>query len=121
MVDDGFGDDNSFFRLKAIGFGGRNVPILAQNENGPCPLLAIANVLLLRGSIDVHPDRPQVSYEELVELVGDYLLTSNQGANLADFSAEVAANHAQNLTDCMALFPSLERGLDVNVLSLIHI
>jgi hypothetical protein len=46
-MDDG--DDNAFFRLKAIGFGGRNVPILAQNENGPCPLLAIANVLLLRG------------------------------------------------------------------------
>lgn len=109
-MDDG--DDNAFFRLKAIGFGGRNVPILAQNENGPCPLLAIANVLLLRGSIEIHPDRPQVSYEELVELVGDYLLTSNQHASA---SAELSANHAQNLSDCMAMFPTLRRGLDINV------
>lgn len=114
MADDAFFDDNAFFRLKAIGFGGRNVAILAQNENGPCPLLAIANVLLLRGSIEIHPDRPQVSYEELVELVGDYLFTSNQ-RNAADAASEVSANAAHNLSDCVAMFPKLKRGLDINV------
>ena len=30
---------------------GRSVPVVMQSENGPCPLLAIANVLLLRGNI----------------------------------------------------------------------
>jgi len=31
------------------------VPILCQNENGPCPLLAIGNVLLLQSNISIHP------------------------------------------------------------------
>ena len=34
-----------------------------QNENGPCPLLALANVLLLRGGIEIHPDYPEVTFE----------------------------------------------------------
>jgi hypothetical protein len=104
-------EDNTFFRLKAIAFGERNVPILAQNANGPCPLLAIANVLLLRGAIDIHPDRPQISYDELVELVGDFLVRSN----MLGEGAEGEADLAQNLTDCMGMFPKLSRGLDVNV------
>lgn len=29
----------------------RTVPILLQDVNGPCPLIAIINVLLLRGTI----------------------------------------------------------------------
>lgn len=31
------------------------VPILCQNENGPCPLLAIGNILLLQSNISIHP------------------------------------------------------------------
>jgi hypothetical protein len=34
-----------------------------QNENGPCPLLALANVLLLRGGIHIHPDYSEVTFE----------------------------------------------------------
>ena len=39
--------------IKRINFLGRTVPILCQNQNGPCPLLAICNVLLLRGHINI--------------------------------------------------------------------
>lgn len=39
------------YKLKHITIAGRGVPIVMQNENGPCPLLAIANVLLLRNQI----------------------------------------------------------------------
>lgn len=39
------------YRLKHINIRGRGVPVVMQNENGPCPLLAIANVLLLRNQI----------------------------------------------------------------------
>jgi len=42
---------------------GNELPILMQNENGPCPLLALANVLLLRGGIEIHPDYPEVTFE----------------------------------------------------------
>ena len=38
------------YRTKRITYYGNELPILMQNENGPCPLLALANVLLLRGA-----------------------------------------------------------------------
>lgn len=31
--------------------GGPKVPVVTQNENGSCPLLAIINILLLRGQV----------------------------------------------------------------------
>lgn len=44
-------------------------------ENGPCPLVAICNVLFLRGDLKIEPeDRELVSFEYLVERLGDYLL-----------------------------------------------
>ena len=41
------------YRLKHVTMRGRRVPVVMQNENGPCPLLAIANVLLLRNQIQL--------------------------------------------------------------------
>lgn len=42
------------FLVQRIAFGGREgVPILLQNENGPCPALALANTLFLRGSLEL--------------------------------------------------------------------
>ncbi|RHZ44273.1 hypothetical protein Glove_744g8 [Diversispora epigaea] len=53
----------------------QRLKIITQNENGPCPLLALCNVLLLRGLIEIKPyDRSFVTYDYLVELLGDYLL-----------------------------------------------
>ena len=37
------------FRLKDLSWRGGRVRVLCQNENGPCPLLAIANLLILSG------------------------------------------------------------------------
>ena len=53
------------YKLKTIQFFGRRVPIVTQNENGPCPLLALANVLLLRNQIQLSPDAPDVSQVSL--------------------------------------------------------
>ncbi|KAI8365203.1 uncharacterized protein BYT42DRAFT_589150 [Radiomyces spectabilis] len=54
----------------------RRISIVTQNENGPCPLISICNVLLLRGDIDIlPPDREKVTFGYLVGLLGDYLLT----------------------------------------------
>ncbi|CAO3617974.1 unnamed protein product [Cunninghamella echinulata] len=51
------------------------VRIILQNENGPCPLVAICNVLLIRGDIQIRPfERPTVTFDYLVECLGDYLL-----------------------------------------------
>lgn len=40
---------------------GRRIPIVLQAANGPCPLLAIANVLLLRGAISLSTNAPDIS------------------------------------------------------------
>ncbi|KAI8834692.1 hypothetical protein BC829DRAFT_69136 [Chytridium lagenaria] len=56
----------------------KRVNIIMQNENGPCPLLALCNVLLLRGDIKISLDRSTVTYERLVDLIGDYLLARTQ-------------------------------------------
>lgn len=34
----------SFYELKKINFFGRKLCIILQNENGPCPLIAIGNL-----------------------------------------------------------------------------
>ncbi|CDH56288.1 fam63a protein [Lichtheimia corymbifera JMRC:FSU:9682] len=53
----------------------KDVRIITQNENGPCPLVAICNVLFLRGDLEIRPpDREVVTFEYLVERLGDYLL-----------------------------------------------
>lgn len=53
------------YKLKTIQFFGRRVPIVTQNENGPCPMLSLANVLLLRNQIQLSPDAPDVSQVSL--------------------------------------------------------
>ena len=48
--------------LKRVATLGRaRVPIALQNENGPCPLLACANALLLRGEIELPGGGGEVS------------------------------------------------------------
>ena len=42
-------DDPLSFPCKRIAYNNREVPVLMQNENGPCPLLALSNVLLQLG------------------------------------------------------------------------
>lgn len=38
----------------------RDLKIICQNVNGPCSLISLCNVLILRGSIHVDPSRYQV-------------------------------------------------------------
>ncbi len=49
------------YTVKTILFMKRRVPIMMQNQNGPCPLLALANILLLRNQIQLSPDAPSIS------------------------------------------------------------
>lgn len=54
-------DAAAVYKVKTISFLRREVPIVMQNENGPCPLLALANVLLLRNQIYLPPNTPEVT------------------------------------------------------------
>ena len=114
--------------------------MVTQNENGPCPLIGIANVLLLRNTISLtgSEDRPETSTSELMSLIAARLLDTNADADdgspdaptklaLAD-AGDVARdrddaetrealrqNQEQNISDAMAVLPTLATGLDVNV------
>ncbi|KAG6332966.1 hypothetical protein ID866_6119 [Astraeus odoratus] len=92
--------------LKEISFGDgelkRKVKIITQNFNGPCSFIAICNILILRGNIEILPyERTTVSYEFLSQLVGEYLLL-----NCADTDIDISA--------ALSIMPNTTKGLDLN-------
>ncbi|WMV43779.1 hypothetical protein MTR67_037164 [Solanum verrucosum] len=100
-------------RTKVIQFLGRTTPIILQNDNGPCPLLAICNVLLLKNNLSLSPDIPEVSQEKLLSLVAERLIDSNSNVN--DKDAGYVENQQQNIADAIDLLPRLATGIDVNI------
>ena len=64
----------SIYHIKWIKWKGINTPIITQNENGPCPLLAIVNVLLLQRRINIPTLQEIVTSEQLMEYIGDCIL-----------------------------------------------
>jgi hypothetical protein len=68
---------DELYRIKMITYDNSRIPILMQNRNGPCPLLAISNVLLLRKKIYIHADLAFIDFSQLVQLVGSYLVEFN--------------------------------------------
>jgi hypothetical protein len=103
---------DSRFVLKRVKFLNRRVAILLQNENGPCPLvnvfvvlyklpkvekcatflqLAIANVLLLRGSIYIHEDVGSIDLEFLVAMIADLMISM-----IADQNSDPGQRHKKN-------------------------
>lgn len=83
-----------------------------QNENGPCPLLALCNVLILSGRMKIPPGETIVTSTHLLDLLGACLIELHPGDKLSDGER---ANYEQNVQDAMSIFPKLQTGLDVNV------
>ncbi|THH01689.1 hypothetical protein EW026_g1054 [Hermanssonia centrifuga] len=80
----------------------RRFRVITQNFNGPCSFIAICNILILRGDIEIQPaERTSVSYEILAQLVGEYLLTASSGV---DTSA------------ALSIMPVTRKGMDLNPL-----
>mmetsp|Transcript_1082 Transcript_1082/g.1756 ORF Transcript_1082/g.1756 Transcript_1082/m.1756 type:complete len:520 (-) Transcript_1082:88-1647(-) len=92
-----------------------SVPICLQNENGPCPLLAIVNALFLRGNITIPEGIMYITLEELVSKMTDYLMVAHQQLNDDQTDAEVKLSFQHNLQEVLALLPDLARGADINV------
>lgn len=61
------------YNLKRIRYKGEEVSIVTQNENGPCPLIAVMNVLLLRGAMEID-EQPCITHNELLHMLSDYLV-----------------------------------------------
>ena len=66
----------SVYHVKWINFKDNHVAIVTQNENGPCPLLAITNVLLLQGKIKLPGMVEMVTSGQLMEYLGDFIFTN---------------------------------------------
>lgn len=74
-----------------------HVGILCQDINGPCPLLAILNVLLLRGSISLPSDAGEIT--EVSWVVG------NSFDDVVSLSLSRSLNVKQNLLVYLTFFP----------------
>ena len=103
----------SEFKTKLVSFLGRDSLIILQNENGPCPLIAIANVLLLRNVLSIPFKTTSITLDHLHTLVTTHLLDSNTSGRYDN--AEYEQVQKKNLEDVMPLLPQLGTGIDVNV------
>jgi hypothetical protein len=101
------------YLIKRVEFLGREVPVIVQNKNGPCPLLAIANVLLLRNHFQLHKNAGEITETRLMSLVAERLLDTN--LNVSGKDDAYVRNQQQNISDAIALLPRLATGIDVNV------
>ncbi|PAN20587.1 hypothetical protein PAHAL_3G373800 [Panicum hallii] len=79
-------------RTRAVDFLGCCTPIVYQNDNGPCPLLAICNVLPLKNVISLNPDASKDKDEEYV------------------------CNREQNIADAIDLLPRLTTSIDMTIM-----
>ncbi|XP_067878863.1 ubiquitin carboxyl-terminal hydrolase MINDY-1 isoform X2 [Heterodontus francisci] len=102
---------NTFYLVKWISWKNEKTPLITQSENGPCPLIAIINVLLLRWKVKLPPQMEVISVEQLMTLLGDCVLSAKPKEN----SEGLQLNFEQNMNDAMAVLPKLSTGLDVNV------
>lgn len=99
------------YHIRWVTLSSVKYPIITQNENGPCPLLAILNLLILKGTIQLPPMQEIITAEQLMEYLGDCML----GAMPKDLTESAQLNYEQNMSDAMTILPKLQTGLDVNV------
>ncbi|KAF2074305.1 hypothetical protein CYY_004399 [Polysphondylium violaceum] len=95
------------YRVKRINYLNNEVSIILQNENGPCPLISIANVLLLQRKVSLDPDTQSVTIKKMGDLIMKHAKTIYK--NDPDVLA-ILEDYDKNV------LPTLESGLIVNIL-----
>ncbi|KAH8922443.1 hypothetical protein BT69DRAFT_1334708 [Atractiella rhizophila] len=109
--ENGTGQEVAQWKLKTIIWPPRNreattIRIITQNENGPCSLIALCNILILRGQITITPpNRASVTYDYLSSLVASHLLQMISNAD----------SPSLDLDSALSILPKTQYGLDVNV------
>lgn len=100
-----------FYCVKWIPWKGERTPVITQSTNGPCPLLAIMNILFLQWKVKLSPQKEVITSDELMAHLGDCLLSIKP----QEKSEGLQLNFQQNVDDAMTVLPKLATGLDVNV------
>jgi hypothetical protein len=90
------------YYTKQIIFQDKSINILLQNENGPCPLIAIINALVLRSDIQIH--KPIMDSSGLLELLANFIMERP-----AKSAQDEYARH-----ESIELLPDLLFGMDIN-------
>ncbi|NXX19413.1 MINY1 hydrolase, partial [Podargus strigoides] len=106
--------EGDFYCVKWITWKGERTPVVTQSENGPCPLLAIMNILLLQwkaSGVKLPAQKEVITAEELMAHLGDCILSTQP----REPSEGLQLNFQQNINDTMTVLPKLSTGLDVNV------
>lgn len=103
-------DDGDSYLVRRVSFLGSERRVLLQSKNGPCPLLAICNVLLLRRRLTL-PRGDSIGFHDLLQLLSNLLLDANSGSRE---NAEHTANIEESVVGCIEVLPTLNVGLDVN-------
>jgi len=103
--------DEIFCDLKKIQFNGRSVQILQQNHNGPCPLIAMFNVLLLTGQCQIdkvggHTPK-RISLDNVASCIADHIASSTG-------QSTIQMNEKEDPIPIIDLLRQMEAGLDVN-------
>ncbi|XP_061675416.1 ubiquitin carboxyl-terminal hydrolase MINDY-1 isoform X2 [Syngnathoides biaculeatus] len=105
------GASAAYYLVKWITWKEKKTPIITQSDNGPCPLLAIMNILFLRWKAKLPPQTDVVTTEVLMAHLGECVLS----AAPREKTNGMELNFQQNMSDAMAVLPKLSTGLDVNV------
>ncbi|PVH62323.1 hypothetical protein PAHAL_3G264200 [Panicum hallii] len=91
--------------MRPIDFFGRSTHIIHQINDGPCALIAICNILLLKGDIFFERDETVVSMDYLLNLVFTLI---RESAKMQAYSPEIR----RQIWD---VAPKLAEGFDMNV------
>lgn len=99
--------------LKWIPWNSGKIPIVMQSRNGPCPLIATINVLLLREKLKLPTMLEQITATQLLAYLAECIMDSVPADIQNDENAIL--NLEQNIHDAIEILPKLKTGLDVNI------
>jgi len=112
---------DGIYRLKSVKFRGRECNILLQNENGPCPLLAAANALLLQEKVKLPASSIRnnvASLSDLTNVLANFAMhPSEEGAAPTNMPAPQPVTSSSSsflLDELLKIIPKLQYGMDVN-------
>eukprot|EP01111_Echinosteliopsis_oligospora_P011649 TRINITY_DN3892_c0_g1_i1.p1 TRINITY_DN3892_c0_g1~~TRINITY_DN3892_c0_g1_i1.p1 ORF type:complete len:491 (+),score=110.51 TRINITY_DN3892_c0_g1_i1:74-1546(+) len=92
------------YKLKRVKYQDHLVNIILQNENGPCPLIALCNVLALKRYLTIEDEsgKNQVSVETLRDLIHSLLIS------------QAKQEEQEQVLKSISVLPAMQTGMDVN-------
>jgi len=108
---------SQIFSLKTIIFDGKQFKIVMQDENGPCPLIALANIMILRGVLRTDRLDKSIEYKVLLQQVASILLERAESIK-SQANTGTAGGHENVeylLGEALQILGKLYLGMDINV------